>query len=116
VCWLFNKWVILICVAPCIFVIITFITNKCILFYFLGHFIGLLTCFDPYGSSSEHLIHWTLLGCYIYYIIHISSFNGLWLSQIKSVLCVQSVCYYRCWNIILVSCVRLGWYVVHLLY
>jgi hypothetical protein len=25
--------------------------------YFVGHFIGLPTCFDPYGSSSGHLIH-----------------------------------------------------------
>ena len=24
--------------------------------YFVGHFIGLPTCFDPYGSSSGHLI------------------------------------------------------------
>jgi hypothetical protein len=80
--------------------------------YFVGHFIGFPTCFDPYGSSSGHLIHWTSLGCYIYYIIHISSCNGLWLSQVKSVLRVQSGCYYRRWNIILVSCVRLGWIVV----
>jgi hypothetical protein len=28
--------------------------------YFVGHFIGLKTCFNPYGSSSGHLIHWTL--------------------------------------------------------
>jgi hypothetical protein len=46
------------------------------------------------------------------YIIHISSCNGLWLSQVKSVLRVQSVCYYRRWNIILVSCVCLEWIAV----
>jgi hypothetical protein len=32
--------------------------------YYVEHFTGLPTCFDPEGSSSGHLIHWTSLCCY----------------------------------------------------
>jgi hypothetical protein len=48
---------IFICVVPCIFIIIILYIQKMHTLYYVKHFIGLPTCFDPEGSSSGHLIH-----------------------------------------------------------
>jgi hypothetical protein len=53
-------------------------------FVFVRHFTSLPTCFDPCGSSSAHLMHWTFSS--YYYTIHTSLYNSLWLKQVLSVL------------------------------
>jgi hypothetical protein len=45
------------CVVPCIFTVIILCIQQMHTVYYVKHFIGLLTCFDPEGSSSGHLIH-----------------------------------------------------------
>jgi hypothetical protein len=73
-------------VANILKVIITLYIQQMHTLYYVKHFIGLPTCFDPEGSSSGHLIHWTSLCCYIYYTYKV--LYSMWLSY-KCIVCIE---------------------------
>jgi hypothetical protein len=77
-----------ICVVPCTFIIIILYIQQMHTLFYVKHFIGLPTCFDPQESSSRHLIHRISLCCFIYYTYKV--LNSMWLSY-KCIVCTESV-------------------------
>jgi hypothetical protein len=81
-------FITLICVAPCIFVIlVNFVANKCTLF--------ILFLYVTLQVRRHVSILWIIIGAShtrtsssYYYTIHISLYNSLWLKQVLSLLCI----------------------------
>jgi hypothetical protein len=87
----------LICVTPCIFLILVILlpTNAHPLFYFICHFTISPTCFDPSGSSSGHSLHEHLP----IFLQH--TFKSIFKICFKCVVCLLCCVFHMNWSITL---------------